>query len=354
MKNGLWAKLDVIRKDSGSQLPLVKLWCACHKSNIAWVSVTKNVAEVQKAIRKATAVLTFFHQHGTRWRELRNVAEENDLHLMKLPCYFEVRWTQYTAQLFQKIISSWCAIMKYFKESTEPQEQGFFEKLKDYDFLRLVCFIVDVTSLFSRFQKKLQSDSVMVFDIGESLEKFLSRLQQLNENKPLVGGWEEHLSNNVTEQDGMEHLHGFKLCQKKRRTDSHNLYVSDKRNRFAIRNEVRMSINKAFLKQRFEDKEFVDLNAIKHLPSAKEEDLRKLHTAIVPDKSLTDFVQACIEVGQMKDLNHSDLRLILQRILPDEAMELLQVALARIIAAKRKSAGVERLISAYNKIKTDG
>ena len=112
----------------------------------------------------------------------------------------------------------------------------------------------------------------MVFDIGESLERFLSRLQQLNENKPLVGGWEEHLSNNVTEQDGVKYLHCFKLCEKKRRTDSHNLYVSDKRNYFAIRNEVLKSI-KTFLKQRFDDKEFVELNAIKHLPSAKEEDL---------------------------------------------------------------------------------
>ena len=86
-----------------------------------------------------------------------------------------------------------------------------------------------------------------------------------------------------------------------------------------------MSI-KTFLKQRFDDKEFVELNAIKHLPSAKEEDLQKLHAAIVPDKSLAGFVQACIEVGQMKDLYYSDLRHVLQRVLPDETMEPLQVA----------------------------
>ena len=128
---------------------------------------------------------------------------------------------------------------------------------------------------------------------------------------------------------------------------------SDKRIYFAIRNEVLTSI-KTFLKQRFDDKEFVELNANKHLPSAKEEDLQKLHAAIVPDKSLADFVQACIEVGQMKDLNHSGLRLILQSVLPDETMEPLQVALARIIAAKPQSADVERLISAYNKVITDG
>ena len=114
-----------------------------------------------------------------------------------------------------------------------------------------------------------------------------------------------------------------------------------------------MSI-KTFLKQRFDDKEFFELNGITHLPSAKEEDLRKLHAAIVPDRGLADFVQACIEVGEMKDLNHSDLRLKLQRILPDETMEPLQMALARIIAAKPQSADTERFISAYNKMKRDG
>ena len=104
IKIGLCAKLDMIRRNSGSQLPLLKLWCACHKSDLAWVSVTKNVPEVQKEIRKATPVSTFFHQHGSRWRELRNVAEENDLYLLRLPSLFEVRWTQYTDQLFQNII----------------------------------------------------------------------------------------------------------------------------------------------------------------------------------------------------------------------------------------------------------
>ena len=46
VKNGLWSKLDEMRKGSSTELPLLKLWCACHRSTLAWVSVTKNVPEV--------------------------------------------------------------------------------------------------------------------------------------------------------------------------------------------------------------------------------------------------------------------------------------------------------------------
>ena len=353
VKNGLWSKLDEMRKESSTELPLLKLWCACHRSNLAWISVTKSVPEVQKAIRKASAVSTFFHQHGTRWRELRKVAEKNDLRAMRLPCFFEVRWTQYTAQLFHNLISSWCALMTYFNKSTEPQEQGFFETLRDFDFLRLICFMVDVTSLFSRFQKKLQSNKVMVFDIGEALERFISRLQQLNDGKTLIGGFEEHLVANVSKEDGKKILHGYILREKIRRSNIHNFNVSERRSYNAIRNEVLLSIN-TFLRQRFGDKDFADLAAIKNLPSAKEEDLRKLHAAIVPDQTLADFAQSCLEVGQMTELNNSDPRLLLKAIIGDKSMKSLHVALARIIAAKPQSADVERLISTYNKIKTDG
>ena len=121
----------------------------------------------------------------------------------------------------------------------------------------------------------------------------------------------------------------------------------------AIRNEVLLSIN-TFLRQRFDDTDFADLAAIKNLPSAKEKDLRKLHAAIVPDQSLADFVQSCLEVGQMTELNNSDPRLLLKAIIGDKSTKSLHLALARIIAAKPQLADVERLISTYNKIKTDG
>ena len=108
--------------------------------------------------------------------------------------------------------------------------------------------MVDVTSLFSRFQKKPQSNEVMVVDIGEALARFISRLQQLNDGKTLIGGFEEHLVANVSEEDGEKILHGYTL-REKRRSNIHNFNASERRSCNAIRNEVLLSIN-AFLRQR--------------------------------------------------------------------------------------------------------
>ena len=56
----------------------------------------------------------------------------------------------------------------------------------------------------------------------------------------------------------------------------------------------------------------------------------------------------------MTKLYNSNPRLFLKAIIGDKSTKSLHVALAIIIAAKPRSADVERLISTYNKIKTDG
>ena len=67
---------------------------------------------------------------------------------------------------------------------------------------------------------------------------------------------------------------------------------------------------------------------LKNLPSAKEEDLRKLHAAIVPDQSLADFTHSFLELGQMTELNNSEPKLLLKVIIGDKSTKSLHVALA--------------------------
>ena len=159
--------------------------------------------------------------------------------------------------------------MTYFNNSTEPQEHGFFETLQDLDFLRLICYMVGVTSLLNPFQQKLQCGKVMVVGIGEAFERYMSRLQQLNDGKTLIGGYEEHLVGYVSEEDGEKILHGYTLREKRRKSNIHNLNASERKNYSAIRNEIFLSTN-TFLRQRSDDKDFADLAAMKNLQSTKD------------------------------------------------------------------------------------
>ncbi|KAL4104035.1 hypothetical protein QTP88_019348 [Uroleucon formosanum] len=63
-KNGLWALLTNDR--ILNNMPLMKVWCAVHRSALAWKELTANVVEVKKNIESCVSIATYFHQPGLR------------------------------------------------------------------------------------------------------------------------------------------------------------------------------------------------------------------------------------------------------------------------------------------------
>ena len=109
--------------------------------------------------------------------------------------------------------------------------------------------------LYSRFQMKLQSDSVLVFDLVKERDKFLARLATAEE-KPVIGGWEELflstikvISHEGDETENEWEFHGIKLETRTGRRRQHHLYVTDSCTIEAVRNEILLSL-KNFLSER--------------------------------------------------------------------------------------------------------
>lgn len=63
-----------------------------------------------------------------------------------------------------------------------------------------MCFFVDLGYLYSRFQKQIQSDDVLIYDIAERKNALVNAIENLRES-PLVGGWENILKNEIEEID---------------------------------------------------------------------------------------------------------------------------------------------------------
>lgn len=101
-KNGLWSILEKERAD----LPLIKVWCAVHRTALAWEKLTANVVEVKKNIETCVSISSYFHQSGLRTKELKQIAEENNCKFISLPYYFEVRWTEFTHSLCLGILKT--------------------------------------------------------------------------------------------------------------------------------------------------------------------------------------------------------------------------------------------------------
>jgi hypothetical protein len=162
-KNGLWALLQKSRDDSqNNSVPLMKVWCTVHKSALAWKNVCSNVTELQTLIIDLTGIAAYFRQSGIRTRELRAVAKDIGAKVYSMPKFFEVRWAEFTYFLCRAAIGSWQAIVTYLKSGPNNEATPFFIKWTEHGRFQLVRFVTDVTFVFSRFQKSLQSESSFV------------------------------------------------------------------------------------------------------------------------------------------------------------------------------------------------
>ena len=175
-KGGVWALLESEIKllaqcetntkcsENVPPLPLLKVWCAVHRSQLAWHSVSDTVTEVKHCFQNLVSLVSYFHTSGVRSRELKTVADDNALKIMRLPVVFEVRWTEFSYTLLNAVLTSWNALTTYLMRSSEVAARGHSKFLTSHSNLQLLSFLADLLFLFARFQKRLQSDATTLLD----------------------------------------------------------------------------------------------------------------------------------------------------------------------------------------------
>ena len=124
-RDGLWALLEKLRQQQVSEkvslVPLIKICCAVHRSNLTWKSVTDTVTELKVVIEALKSISTYFHTLGVRTRECKKVADEHNLPMLRYPVYFQIRFTEFLFELIDAYLSSCEATILYFHDkSKEP------------------------------------------------------------------------------------------------------------------------------------------------------------------------------------------------------------------------------------------
>lgn len=84
-KKSLWVLLDEKMRAAGSKIPLTKIWCAAHRSELAWKSASGSVPEVSKVLSLLSSMTTYFHYSAIRTLELKKIASEHNLHAENFP-----------------------------------------------------------------------------------------------------------------------------------------------------------------------------------------------------------------------------------------------------------------------------
>jgi hypothetical protein len=335
-------------------LPLLKVWCAVHRSQLVWHSVSATVIEVKHCFQNLISLVSYFHTSGVKTRELRELAEGKGFNLLRLPTVFDVRWTEFSFTLMNAVLTSWQALTTFLQNSKEVSARGHFNFLTSYSNLKVLAFLADLLFIFARFQKRLQRDTTTILDMQDAVTNIKSRVNELKQ-KPLIGGWQETLANSVIESEGILYLKDIKLSESenKRRREQHHLFVSDKRDCAAVCNEIAESLIE-FLCQRFSaDEAMISLLVPFVQFDEANVNLRQIHDVFGSDLDITELSCEFTELAAQKNVTSLKLpQLVKQLAANADSYPNVLCIMSRILAAKPHSADVERCISTNNLLKT--
>lgn len=212
VKGGLWAIFKNQLEKYRNNLPFIKLWCAAHRSDLAWNSMTDSVKELHKTLSVLSSIASYFRTSSLHSDELKQIAAEHKLTLLSIPKLFEIRWTEWTYTCIKNILRSWNALVIYFKaHNNDSVAAGYFNYLTNYDNLKLMVFVADVLQIFQHYHKNIQSDSLTIVTLKMHITALKKAVNSLEDDTELIGGWENQLKNMIVESNDQLFLKEIEL-----------------------------------------------------------------------------------------------------------------------------------------------
>lgn len=354
-RNGLWKIIDDDAKRLGVSQNIIKIWCAAHRSDLILKDLKKKFPSLKSMFEILKNISAHFNVSAMRSNELDKVSTTNKTNLSKMPRYNEVRWSEYSSNLFHAILVSWNSLVIYFGHLNDLEDKYYKDYLTNHENLKLITFMADVMSLFTIFQKRIQADDLNVITLNRHLQWFRNKIEQI-QTKDLSDGWVcklnagiETVPKNVNgEVMEIKTLKGIELTNSEPRRNRNNFEFNSVRRKL-----VNCILN--FLEKRFavDEKLLESIGPFCRLdPSA---DVKGVMGLIAPDVNDFELQMQYGDLCTMPEIKNLSLTELLPVLANGrENFHEVFIVLARIAAATPHSADVERSISANNRLKTPG
>lgn len=359
---GLWALIDRDLELSQREFKqvILKLWCAAHRSDLALKDLSKDVPELSTFLSNMTKISSYFGKSGLRVAALHKIAEDNDLPFLRLPRYFEVRWSQFTHQLLSSILTSWHALVLYFSSENAAEAVWYHNLLRNYVNLRMLSFTTDLIFTYQRFQKKLQANDLNLVSLKKHLTDMQSAIDEFDVG-PIPGGWEHTLMRSVDvtecwdENDSPYEI--YTLKGEELTSDREKRAASNRTKDFSYLRRSIINSLRTFLRERFVVEEEI-MTVLSPFISfdRTNTDIEEIHRFIAPDVDLVSLNLQFREICAKPLVKKMPLRSLVSHLAQNDessCYEEILIVLARLIAATPHSADVERSISANNLLKTN-
>lgn len=349
-RGGIWKFLEDEISQNGSEIPLLKIWCAAHRADLAFSDLSTAVPELDQILTVLSRIASYFHTSAVRTTELNEIASNIGLKLMSMPKIFEIRWTQFTFRLVRAVSTNWRAIVVYFERNEDASAQGYFKFLTTTKNLEKMAYLGDVLFIFQRLQKKLQSNSLTLLKMSADVKSAIVSLENMK-NIIIPSGFESKLKAKLVNQGGKQFLNNVEL-------QAGTVLRRGKLGVEEFRNQIIDSLV-AFLKNRFqnENKELLSvLETFLKFDNPAVSVVDTFHEFVGKDLDLASLYIQFSELCEVKDMKELPLHKIVQHLASPEQFahfRELAIVLARVLACTPHSADVERCISANNLLKTN-
>lgn len=355
---GLWVLIEKDLKtfycgQEESMQVILKIWCAAHRSDLALKDITTDFDIFANAIKTLSSIASYFNTSSMRHEELLRIAKQNGFGLRRIPKHFEVRWSQFTFEIFESVLISWEALVTYFSslKKADKSEKKYLHFLTDYYNVQLMAFITDLLYIFKRFQKRIQADNLNLVSLKRYFDNVIAAIEQLNDG-PSIAGWESKLNVKTT----IDVNNAGKIIYELRDIRLHVGKSQEIAARDCFDDLRREIVNTfiAFLTERF----VIENSVMEFLEpfvafDRDQTDLTKIQTYIAPDIDLQALNAQFNEMVNTPAVREMTINQLVSHLKQSDGLydELLTV-FARIMCATPHSADVERMISANNLLKT--
>lgn len=343
-KKGLWKLIDDELKKYRSNIPFMKLWCSAHRMDLVWTDSANSEILIKNTLNILSSIASYFHNSSVRSEELKEIASEESLTLLKIPKIFEIRWTEWTYSTVTSVLKSWNVLMLYFKKNkeTSAQARGFFLYLSKFENIGLITFLADVLHIYHRFQKSVQRNDLNIFMLTKYinlLEQNLTKLKSCNLN----GGWEEKFEKSLCEIDNKIYLKDIELIR-----SSTSGFSKEKRDSI-------ISTLIGCLNERFQPDEELGSTIESFIKFQNNADINQIHKIFAPDFSLASLSLQFDELCVMKPDFSTNLSETIKKIKELDNSgnyNIIETIFCRIAVCSPQTADVERTIKSNNLLKT--
>jgi hypothetical protein len=153
------------------------------RSSLAWHSVSDAAPTLHETyLSTADEIVLLMPKLRTQYSELKSLAEDNNLIFRSLPRTFEVRWTQFTADIVKLVLTSWHVLTIFFQKSDDRAAKGYLNFLTNYDNLKLLTVISRHSHCLLEVSKTPSVRLSNHFDVNRSTSKEGQNLQHYQEH----------------------------------------------------------------------------------------------------------------------------------------------------------------------------